>query len=405
MSTADGPNVLSGIRVLDVASYIAAPVAATIMADYGADVIKVEAPGGDAYRRINDNPGLPVTDAMFHWHVTNRNKRSLALDLTNPKGRSVLERLVAQTDVFITNFPLAARGRLKLNYEDIAALNPKLIYASLSAYGEHGEEAPNPGFDSTAYWARSGLMQMVRPSPESDPARSMPGQGDHPTGVALFGAIMLALFDRQRTGLGQHVHTSLLANGIWANAYSAQAAMSGASMPMRPRREQMGNALTNHYRCADQRWFILTLLNQDRDWPRLVEVLEKPELAQDPRFATRAARNENAHALCAVLDQRFSEHDLAYWRERLHAAGLVIGIVGTNDDIPNDPQLHANGTLRAAKGVDADYVVDSPLWLEGTNKRPVVPAPQLSEHRDEILEELGLTADDIGALEATGAFG
>jgi len=258
--------VLSGIRVLDVASYIAAPVAATLMADYGADVIKVEAPKGDAYRHLNNNPGLPETDAAFHWHVTNRNKRGLALDLTSAAGRQVLERLVAGTDVFITNFPLGARKRLQLNYADIQALNPKLIYASLSAYGESGDEAPNPGFDSTAYWARSGLMDMVRPDPDGGPARSMPGQGDHPTGVALFGAIMLALFDRQRTGVGQHVHTSLMANGLWANAFAAQAALSGAQMPRRPKREDMPNALTNHYQCADQRWFILTLLNQDRDW-------------------------------------------------------------------------------------------------------------------------------------------
>jgi crotonobetainyl-CoA:carnitine CoA-transferase CaiB-like acyl-CoA transferase len=405
VSDASNAAVLCGVRVLDVASYIAAPVAATLMADYGADVIKVEAPHGDAYRQINNNPGLPDTSAAFHWHVTNRNKRGLALDLTNIAGRQVLERLVAGTDVFITNFPLAARKRLQLNYEDIQALNPKLIYASLSAYGERGHEAPNPGFDSTAYWARSGLMDMVRPDPQQGPARSMPGQGDHPTGVALFGAIMLALFDRQRTGVGQHVHTSLLANGIWANAYAAQAALSGAQMPRRPRREDMPNALTNHYRCADQRWFILTLLNQDRDWPRLLEVLGMPELATDPRFCSRAARNEHAGDLCAVLDQRFAQYALAYWRERLDAAGLVIGIVGANEDIPGDPQLHANGTLRAAEGVDATHVVDSPLWLEGAVKQPVVRAPELGEHRADILDELGLSTDEVMALQSAGAFG
>ena len=391
--------------MLDVASYIAAPVAATLMADYGADVIKVEAPNGDAYRQINNNPGLPKTDAAFHWHVTNRNKRGLALDLTSTAGRQVLERLVARTDVFITNFPLGARKRLQLNYEDIHALNPKVIYASLSAYGERGDEAANPGFDSTAYWARSGLMDMVRPDPDGGPARSMPGQGDHPTGIALFGAIMLALFGRQRTGMGQHVHTSLVANGIWANAYAAQAALSGAQMPRRPRREDMPNALTNHYRCADERWFILTLLNQERDWPRLLEVIDMPALATDARFSTREARNENARDLCAVLDQRFAQFDLAYWRERLDAAGLVIGIVGANDDIPGDPQLHANGTLRPAAGVDATHIVDSPLWLEGTTKQPVVPAPELGEHRADILDELGLTANEIDALESAGAFG
>ncbi len=218
---------------------------------------------------------------------------------------------------------------------------------------------------------------------------------------------MLALFDRQRTGVGQHVHTSLVANGVWANAYCAQAALSGASMPMRPRREHMGNALTNHYRCADQRWFILTLLNQDRDWPRLIGVLDMPALADDPRFATRALRNQHAHALTAVLDERFAQHELASWRARMDAAGLTIGVVGTNEDIPTDPQLHANGTLRSAQGanVDADFVVDTPLWLEGRTKQPVVPAPELDQHRTQILDELGLSASDISGLESSGASG
>lgn len=397
---------LDGVRVLDVASYIAAPVASTVMADFGADVIKIEPPAGDLYRALNTNPGLPESAVDFHWQAANRNKRGVTLDLRNTAGRALLDRMIEGADVLVTNFPAGSRTRLRLDWNDLQPVNPRLIYASLSAYGEAGAEAPNPGFDSTAYWARSGLMHMVRPDPDGGPARSMPGQGDHPSGIALFGAIMLALFERERTGVGAHVHTSLLANGIWANAYAAQAALSGAAMPMRPVREAMPNALTNHYQTADGRWFILAVLNQTRDWPRLLAVIHRTTLAADPRFATPAARATNAAALCAVLDEVFAEHSLAVWRARLDEAGLVVGVVGTNEEIPGDPQMVASGALRAAPpGVGASHMVDTPMFVEGMDKRPVHPAPKLGEHTEAVLAEFGVDAETVVEARRNGAFG
>ena len=201
-------RLLDGIRVLDAASFIAGPVATTVMADFGADVVKIEPPGGDAYRVRN--AGYPPSPYNFPWIVDNRSKRGLALDLRTADGQAVLHHLVRGADVFVTNLPLDARARLGVRYEDLAPLNARLVYASVTAYGETGEEASRPGFDSTALWARTGLMDLVRPSPDAPPSRSLPGMGDHPTGMSLFGAIMAALYQRERTGRGTMVPIAMM---------------------------------------------------------------------------------------------------------------------------------------------------------------------------------------------------
>jgi len=252
--------LLAGLRVIDAASFIAGPVATTILADLGAEVIKIEPPDGDPYRHRTGGPGVAESPYNYRWIVDNRTKRGLALDLRQPAGRDVLHRLVRKADVFVTNTPLDSRQRLGVRWEDLAPLNPRLIYASLTAYGERGDEAPKTGFDATALWARTGLMDLVRPSPDAAPSRSLPGMGDHPTGVTLFAAIMTALYRRERTGKGTMVSTSLMANGLWWNAIQIQAALSGARVEPRPAREEAASALANLYRCADGRWFLLSAI-------------------------------------------------------------------------------------------------------------------------------------------------
>ncbi len=232
-------GVFAGLKVIDCASFIAAPAAATVMADFGADVIKIEPPGeGDMYRSmLTTLPGMPKTDINFPWEMISRTKRSLCLDLKSPDGKAVLDRLVADADVFITNLPLPARRRLGIAWEDLRPLNPRLVYGSFTAYGEQGPEADKSGFDSTAYWARSGLMDLVRADATSPPARSVPGMGDHPSAMAFFGAIVTALYRRERTGLGGLASSSLLANGLWANGFFAQAGLYGLEPLPRPKRE------------------------------------------------------------------------------------------------------------------------------------------------------------------------
>src|SRR5690242_12102412 len=311
------PRLLEGIRVIDAASFIAGPVATTAMADFGADVIKLEPPGGDTYRQRN--AGYPASPYNFPWIVDNRNKRGVAIDLRAEDGRRLLHRLVRDADVFVTNVPLDGRERLGVRWEDLAPLNPRLVYGSVTAYGETGEEASRPGFDSTALWARTGLMDLVRPSPDAPPSRSLPGMGDHPTGMSLFGAIMAALYQRERTGRGAMVSTSLLANGLWLNAIPVQGILCGARTVVRPPREAAVDALGNLYRTRDDRWFLIALTADGRRWQDFTKAIGRPELFADERFATPMARRTHVRALIAILDEIFAGRDWAEWRRILEA--------------------------------------------------------------------------------------
>ena len=399
------PGIFEGLRVLDCASFIAAPAAATVLSDFGADVIKIEPPGtGDPYRRLPELPGNPKGPHNYAWMLEARNKRSLALDLTKPGGQDVLRRLVAGADVFITNFPPAVRRRLGITYEDLAPLSERLIYASFSGYGETGDEANKPGFDSNAWWARSGLMDIVRSEAGASPARSVPGMGDHPSAMALFGAIVTALYRRERTGKGAQVTSSLMANGVWSNGFFVQAMLCGARIAPRPPREHTFNAMTNHYQCRDGRWLILSLLNEERQWPALLDVIGRLDLRHDPLFATTSARHANARALVAILDEAFAERDLAEWRTRLDAAGLIFGVVAQVDDIPGDTQMRVSEVLVPFEN-DTTLTINSPLWVSGAAKVPPRHPPALGAHSDEVLRAAGYGETEIRALRASGAVG
>src|SRR5258708_25749567 len=245
------------LKVLDCGSLIAGPAAATILSDFGADVIKIEPPGaGDPYRAVPSLPSMPQAKENHAWMLASRNKRGVALNLAKPAAQDVMRRLIAQADIFITNFPTVVRKKLGLRYDDLAPLNDRLIYASFTGYGERGDEAAKPGFDITAWWARSGLMDGVRTEATAPPARPLTGMGDHPSGISLYASIVMGLYQRQLTGKGAHVGTALLPNGIWRNGGMAQASLGGARFIDRPPREQALNAFTNYYQCRDKRWLI-----------------------------------------------------------------------------------------------------------------------------------------------------
>jgi crotonobetainyl-CoA:carnitine CoA-transferase CaiB-like acyl-CoA transferase len=400
------PGVFSGLKVLDAASFIAAPAAATIMADFGADVIKIEPPGeGDAYRGVSFLPGMPISDTDYCWTVDDRNKRSLALDLKRPEARKIVHDLIIDTDVFITNYPPAVRHRLGIAFNQLSHINERLIYASLTAYGEHGAEANKPGFDSTAWWARSGLMDQVRPDARSLPARSIPGMGDHPTALALYGAIVTALFHRERTGKGALVGSSLLASGVWASACFVQAGLDGARFIPRPPRTEALNALSNHYRCGDDRWLILAIsVAQDvKLWPRFAETIGRPDLAHDPLFANRPARIKNARALVALLDEIFLQRNAEDWMRLLEAKGFVVALVARPSEAVHDRQMRENGVIVPLKG--GGYTVSSPLWIAGVEKAVATPAPKIGEHGAAILRERGITEEQIAELGTKGVIG
>jgi len=381
--------ILSGIRVIDAATWIAGPTAATVMADFGADVIKVEPPAGDGYRRLNDTPGFPVADTDYAWQLDNRSKRGITMDLGLDRDQERLHALVTSADVFVTNHPLPVRRKFRLTYDDLSALNPRLIYASLTAKGEVGPEADGSGFDLTTYWARSGLMHLVRPDMTGPPATSVAGQGDHPTGISLFAAVMLALYERTMTGRGREVHTSLIANGLWSNAVLTTASLAGAEMKDKRPRHDPWTAMVNYYQTRDGRWFIMSALDPDRDFRRLAEVIEQPGLLTDPRFATDEARVENAVALTEVFDAAFRQRDWAEWQVRLGETRLAVGPVLTPDESAADPQAHAVGAIRDTdEGALLPHLIDTPIWVTGQNKVAPRRAPTPDEHGDAIREAL-----------------
>jgi crotonobetainyl-CoA:carnitine CoA-transferase CaiB-like acyl-CoA transferase len=394
--------LFDGLRVIDCASYVAGPCAATVLAEFGAEVVKIEPPGGDPYRVRS------VAPASGHVHprspnflVDGRSRKSLVLDLRRPEGQAVLHRLVARTDVFITNAPPDARPRLGVTYEALAPLNPRLIYASFTGYGEDGPEASKPGFDATAWWARSGLMHLVRAA-DSAPVRSLAGMGDHPSGLALYAAIATALYQRERTGKGMAVGSSLLANGLWANACQVQARLCGETVAPQPPRARSMHPLRNHYRCADGKWLLLSIVPDQRRWEAFRRALESP-LLDDPRFATVALRNTNARALTEVLDTVFASRDRAAWCAALEPAGLVFGIVAEMEDIP-DPQMMRSGALVPFAGDDL-LTVSTPFWIGGQAKLAPTHAPEPGADSATVLREAGFGTDEIAALRACGALG
>jgi crotonobetainyl-CoA:carnitine CoA-transferase CaiB-like acyl-CoA transferase len=396
-------GIFDGLKVLDCASFIAAPAAATVLSDFGADVIKIEPPGtGDPYRNLPNLPGYPSSEHNFAWMLEARNKRSLALDLSKSEGQAVLHRLAADADVFITNYPPAVRQRLGITHEHLAPHNDRLIYASFTGYGEKGEEANKPGFDSNAYWARSGLMDLVRADLDTTPARSIAGMGDHPCAMAFYGAIVTALYKRERTGKGSHVASNLMANGVWAASVLAQAKLCGAKFGERRPRERALNAVTNHYQCKDGRWIILSLLNEERQWPALAGCLGREDLVTDARFATKPDRHQRSIELIRIFDEVFATKPLAEWRKLLDGNGLVFGVVGILDDIPNDQQMLDNEVLVPFEN-DTMLTINSPIWVDGARKVQPRRPPSIGEHSDEILRKAGYDEASIQKLRASGA--
>ena len=390
-----GGGILDGLLVLDISSFVAAPAAATVMADFGANVIKVEPPTGDPLRRLHYIPPLPDCDEDYCWQIVGRNKRSLVLDLKDDKDWNKLSQLVRQADVVITNYPHRVVEKLRLTWEDLAPLNDRLIYAWVTGYGETGPEAGRPGFDMNAYWARSGLMDAVRDA-EAPPAHSMPGMGDCPTSMSLFGAIMMALFKREQTGKGLKVGTSLMANGLWANSITLQAVLSGATFTDRVSRREWPNALTNKFCARDGRWLIISIMDEDDAWDRVLECVDRPEWKDDPRFQTTAARHDNAPALTASLDEAFAERNFDEWQQRFQKYRITAGTVELATDIMSNEQALATNALLPMGDADAgaEYTINSPIWVHGHDKIPPGAIASVGQHTEEILREFGINEEE-----------
>jgi crotonobetainyl-CoA:carnitine CoA-transferase CaiB-like acyl-CoA transferase len=402
MTTQTPQSVFSGLKVVEIASFIAAPAAATMLSDFGADVIKVEAPGmGDPQRLLSSVPPSPAAAGNYSWHLANRNKRGMSVNLKSQGGTQILKRLVEWADVVITNFPHGTREALHLGYEEVSSWNPRVIYADITGFGDAGPDARLPGFDLTAFWSRSGLLAATRDA--GAPPTSPPwGSGDYTTATAIYAAITTALYHRERTGLGANVGTSLLATGVWATGTLVSAALAGGKAYELHDRTAPVNALTNPYQSEDGRWLMLAARRSA--WPVLANAIGRSDLLSDPRFSDAEAISDHASALAELLDAEFRAQPLAHWNEVLDEARIPFGVIQTPEEAAEDPQLRANDIVVPIEGAqDLEYTVNNPLTLRGLARVPARRAPEQGEHNAEILEQLGFSADDINQLQVAGA--
>jgi crotonobetainyl-CoA:carnitine CoA-transferase CaiB-like acyl-CoA transferase len=396
-------TVLEGLKVVELATYIAAPGAGGIMADWGAEVIKIEAPAGDPMRHFfegltDGDDGNPV------FELDNRGKRSIALDIARPAGRDAAVKLATGADVFLTNVRPSALKRAGLDYESLGRTNPRLVYASVTGYGLAGPEADRPGFDVTAFWSRSGVARLTAPK-GVNPFTLRTGQGDHTTTLATVSAILAALVERGRTGKGRLVETSLLRTGVYSiGSDMAIQLRLGKIASTRPREASI-NPIANYFQTGDGHWICHNPRGKPRDWPDFAAAVGRPELAEDPRFAKARDRRAHGAELVGALDAAFAAMTLAEVAERLDAADLVWAPVQTLAQCAADPQAEAAGCFVETPNDRGGSwrAPAAPARFHGADDGPKGPAPGLGQHTKEVLGEIGYSSGEIDALLRSGA--
>jgi crotonobetainyl-CoA:carnitine CoA-transferase CaiB-like acyl-CoA transferase len=402
------PAPLSGIRVVEVANWLAAPSAAALMADLGAEVIKVEPPGGDAFRHL-DLRGLGY-DYEFQTNVAfeldNRGKQSIVVALDRPGGPELVRRLAAGADVFITNLIQSRRERYGLTVDEVCAVNRRLVYVSFSGYGTDTPDAERAGFDYSAFWARSGIMGLLG-EPPSSPPLCRGGQGDHVTALNILAALLAALRLRDQTDDGQVVDVTLLGTGMWTIGTDLSAAVMARQQPRRHDRTRPANPIWNSYRCADGQWVLLVMPQPDPYWPKFCAMVGRPEWETDSKYGTLMQRMEYGAELTTQIDTIFASADLATWAQRLDAAGLVWAPVAELPDVIEDPTVDALGVFTEVEHPQfGTYeTLAAPFRIRDADIAVRGPAPAVGQHTELVLDRLGLGAEEIADLATQGVFG
>ena len=389
-----------GIRVVVFAFLGVGPHSVKYLAEYGAEVIKIEPQSGDSLRNLIINGRMPIGPENYCWELTSRNKKSISLNLKDAKAQNILLDLVKEADVFITNMPFPIRKKLKITAEDIMPHNERIIYASLTGYGEVGPDADRTAYDSMAWWARSGLMDFVRPSNNSPVAWSTPGMGDHPTGMALYGAIMTALYKRERTGGGSEVSTSLMSNGAWANGVFIQAALMDVEFPDRPE-PLPRHPFYDFYTTKDEREFALGMINSRIEWPKLADILDRKDWIDRELFDFENPF-DNADILRAELSDEFKNRKLKEVDDLLRNSAVTYGVLGRTTDHREDSQFLETETLVPLEHESFEdlYTVNSPFNIVGENKINFSRAPKIGEHTEQVLTEMGYERSDLEELKS-----
>jgi crotonobetainyl-CoA:carnitine CoA-transferase CaiB-like acyl-CoA transferase len=395
-------DVFEGVRVVEMASWQFVPAAAAVLAEFGADVVKVEPRGGDPQRAMAPpgNPGM--TPSM---QQTNRGKRSIALDPTGPEGQQVLHRLLDRADVFMTNLRNGPCQRIGITADQLRRTRPGLIYARGTALGSVGPQAQRPGFDITAYWARGGVGHALTAPDAEIPVGQRPGFGDKQGAMNLAFGIAAALVRRARTGAGAVVDASLLASAMWTLSSDVVATRAaGADRSQQP----FGgpSPASGSFRTADGRWLRVQCQAAQPWWAELCERLGRPALARDPRFADAPARDANAAACRAQLAAAIAGNDLAHWRRAFAGADFPWEAHQNLLEVLDDVQVKANEYVTETRTLAGEAVglVRVPVRIDGCAE-PLRPAPGLGENTDEVLGEIGYAPDDIAALRRSGTVG
>ena len=391
-------HLLEEIKVVDLASFLAGPGAATLMADYGAEVIKVEPPGGDGYRRLH---GQWETD--YNWQLTSRNKRGISVDIRKPEGHGVLLKLLEDTDVLVTNFRNDQLEKYGISWASLHEKFPKLILAQLTGYGNVGPDKLRRGYDSTAFFARSGMMQMMKPK-DSAPVFPPGGVGDHASAMSLFAGVMMALFKREKEGEGSFVETSLIANGAWTNGMQLQGAISGFDLGELLQKSTR-SPLASVYKTRDDRFVILVFTNPNKEWPEFAQAMKHPEWLEEDRFKDVHSLLKNRNDAQKVFADAFSTMTLEEVSLSLDEYHLTFGVVEGLTDVIHDVHLVENGVLVKTESSDPafEWTIANPIKISGEVSKSVGDPPGYGEHTRQILTAHGFSEDEIATLIDVGA--
>jgi len=395
---------LEGVRVLEVAGWMAAPGATAILADLGADVVKVEPLRGDAVRGVIRQPVLPESgepvDAAYQMDT--RGKRGIAVALDRPEGGDLIRRLVTSADVFVNNLLARRQAKFGLDADTLLAVNPRLVHATMTGYGLQGPDATRAGFDITAFFGRGGITHAIT-EPGSQAPRSRAAQGDHTAALALVTAILIALRMVETTGEGQVVDVNLFATAAWTIATDLSATLVDGENPPSTGRRYRNHALHESFRCADDRW-ILLFMPEPHWWPRFCEAVGHPEWASDPRFETVLTRREHMPEVTDLMDALFATRTLAGWGRLFDEHRFIWGPAATMAELAADPQAEAIGLFPEVPlaGGGTARTVAAPMHIRGVDISPRGAAPRVGEHTRAVLTEAGLSGDELAALVEAG---
>jgi crotonobetainyl-CoA:carnitine CoA-transferase CaiB-like acyl-CoA transferase len=397
-------GVLDGIRVLELAEFGFVPSCGAVLADWGADVIKVERPTGDPLRNVMGAGLVADTgDFNFLWEQMNRNKRGIALDLRTDDGREVLDRLLPGADVVITSYLPSTRARLRIDAEDVWAVNPRIVYAKGHGQGQRGPDADHGGFDAASFWGRGGIGHMITPK-ESPLVMQRAAMGDGPSGAFLAGGVAAALFQRERTGRGSVVDVALLGTAVWTLAPDlVTTTILGRDPEPLDAAAPTSNPLVGSYRSADDRWVLLNMLDDARHWAPTCRALDLTALVDDPRFADTASRTAHRDDLHELIRLAIRARTLAELRAGLDAQDTIWSVMAAPSEVIEDPQVHANGYLARHPDHATARLAAGPCQFDGEHLAIRRGAPAVGQHTDEVLREVGFEAGEIAALRSSGA--